>query len=113
MAKNAMMAKLEAYYETKYRDLFLRKMDTLLQMGQDAGNFAAHEVLGMGPGRAVAFNVAYRENYNRIARLTLEDAADDPEIWYTKAKIDEELEAIVGKGNLCPWDERYYGIKKD
>lgn len=111
--KNPMLAKLEAQMEIKYAILFQRKMDILLQMGQDAANFAAHDTLGMGPGRAVAFNVSYREHYNRIARLTVDDAADDPEIWYTKAKIDEELGSIVGPDNLAPWDERYYGKKEN
>ena len=47
--KNPMLAKLEAQIETKYAILFQRKMDILLQMGQDAANFAAHDTLGMGP----------------------------------------------------------------
>ena len=111
--ENAVLKRMKAELELKYAILFQRKMDILLQMGEDAANFAAHETLGMGPGRAVAFNVAYREHFNRIARLTVDDAEDDPEIWYTKAKIDEELGAIVGPERLVPWDERYYGKKEN
>lgn len=110
--KNNMVARLEAQIEAKYKAIFDQKMDILLQMGQDAGNFAAHDTLGMGPGRAKAYNVSYREHFNRIASLAVQDAADDPDIWYTKAKIDEELEAVVGPENFIPWDERYYGYKK-
>ena len=52
--KNNMVARLEAQIEAKYKAIFDQKMDILLQMGQDAGNFAAHDTLGMGPGRAKA-----------------------------------------------------------
>lgn len=102
---NAMIAKIEA----KYNALFHRRMDMLLQMGQDAGMIAAHETLGMGPGRAVQFCVAYREAMNGIARMVVDDQKDDEEFWYAKAKVDEQIRAIVGEDHFAPWDERYGG----
>ena len=102
-----MLAKLEAQYEAKYRALFQRKMDVLEQMCQDAAMIAAHDVLGMGAGRAVKFAVAFRETLNGMARATMEDAKDDNEVWYSVAKLDERLKAIVGEENFAPWEERY------
>jgi len=112
MAKNAMLARLEAQYEAKYATLFRRRMDSLLQMCQDAACIAAHNALGMGPGRAENFCSEYRLTINRMSDMTMTDAVGDPDIWYTKAKLDEELRAIVGPDKFVPWDERYYGKKK-
>ena len=104
---NPMLARLEAQLEAKYRMKFNTRMDLLLQMGQEAAQFAAHDELGMGPGRAVPFTVAYREALNWLANLVVEDAKSDKELWYAKAKIDERLLPIVGEENFAPWDERY------
>ena len=109
MAKgnNFMLSQLEAIYEAKYRDKFKAQMDMLLQMGQDAAQMAAHDELGMGPGRAVPFTVAYRNAMNWIAGMVVSDSKTDDEIWYAKAKIDERLKAIVGEENFAPWEDRY------
>lgn len=108
MAKNNKgLAILEAKYEAKYRHKFNTQMDMLLQMGQEAAQFAAHDELGMGPGRAVPFTVAYREAMNWIANLVVDDAKSDDELWFSKAKIDQRLKPIVGEENFVPWDERY------
>ena len=48
MKPNAMLSRIEAKYNAMFHD----KMDMLMQMGQDAAMMAAHDVLGMGPGRA-------------------------------------------------------------
>lgn len=111
MAKNAMLAKMEAKYEAKYAALFHRRMDTLLQMCQDAACIAAHNALGMGPGRAENFCAEYRLTINRMSEMALEDAKDDEDIWYTKEKLDEELRAIVGPDKFAPFEERYYQNK--
>lgn len=108
MAKpNAMLAKIEAKAEAKYNALFQLKMDMLMQMGQDAAMIAAHAVLQMGPGRAEAFCAAYIEAMNSMARMACDDQKDDPEFVYAKAKIDEQIRAIVGEKNFAPWEERY------
>ena len=73
MAKpNAMLAKIEATAEAKYNALFQLKMDMLMQMGQDAAMMAAHDVLGMGPGRAEKFCAAYIEAMNGMARMVVD-----------------------------------------
>lgn len=114
MAKpSPMLQKMEAQYEAKYAALFKRRMDTLLQMCQDAACIAAHKTLGMGPGRAENFCAELRLTINRMSSMALEDAEGDPDIWYTKAKLDEELRAIVGADKFAPFEERYYGKKEN
>lgn len=103
MKPNSMLAKIEA----KYNALFHRKMDMLMQMGQDAAMISAHEVLQLGPGRAKDFCMAYINAMNTMAHMVLEDQKDDKEFVYSKAKIDEQIAAIVGPENFQPWEERY------
>lgn len=103
MKPNSMLAKIEA----KYNALFHRKMDTIMQMGQDAAMIAAHDVLKLGPGRAKDFCVAYIEAMNSMARMVVDDQKDDKEFVYSKAKIDEKILSIVGPENFQPWEERY------
>lgn len=105
MKPNAMLSKIEA----KYKALFHLKIDMLMQMGQDAAMIAAHDVLQLGPGRAEAFCKAYIDTMNSMARMVCDDQKDDKEFVYSKAKIDEQIRAIVGESNFVPWEERYGG----
>ena len=107
--KNPMLSRIEAAAEAKYQALFHARMDMLMQMGQDAAMIAAHDVLKMGAGRAPGFCRAYIEAMNEMARLYVDDQRDDAEFVYAKAKIDEQIKAIVGEENFAPWEERYGG----
>lgn len=104
---NAMLARIEAAAEARYQLRFRKSLDMLLQMGQDAAMIAAHDVLQLGPGRAEAFCVAYREAINDMAHRMVDDQADDPDFVYAKAKIDEQIKAIVGPEKFAPWEVRY------
>lgn len=103
MKRNPMLAKIEAKYDARFR----ARMDMLLQMGQDAAIMAAHDTLGMGPGRAGNFLQAYIEAMNEMARMIVDDQQDDKEFIYAKAKIDGKIKAIVGEKNFIPWEERH------
>lgn len=103
MKPNPVISKIEE----KYNALFHRKMDNLMQMGQDAAMIAAHEVLRLGPGRAQEFCIAYIMAMNDMARMVVDDQKDDKEFVYAKAKIDEQIKSIVGPENFQPWEERY------
>lgn len=107
MKKGNVLTRMEDKIEAKYRKRFLSKMDILLQMAQDAAMIAANDVFSMGPVRAVKFGAAFRDAMNDMGRMVVEDAEDDSEAVYAKAKIDERLMAIVGAENFCPWEERY------
>lgn len=39
--------------------------------------------------------------------MIVDDSKDDVEFVYTKAKVDEQIKAIVGEENFAPWEERY------
>ena len=45
-----------------------------------------------------------------IARRVVDDQMDDPEFVYAKAKIDEQIRAIVGEDKFSPWEVRYGAI---
>lgn len=105
--KNPMLEKMEAKYKNHYERLFLAKMDMLMQMGQDAAMIAAHDVLKLGAGRAVAFARAYIKTMNEMAQMIVSDQHDDPDFVYAKEKIDRQIRAIVGEENFAPWEERY------
>ena len=104
---NPMIQKIEAKYQAFYAQLFQAKLDMAMQMVQDAACFAAHDVLKMGPGRAVDFCIAVREYTNEMVHLMRDDQEDDRDYIYTRAKIDDKLCRIVGKENFLPWEQRY------
>lgn len=104
---NPMLTRIEAKADAKYSALFRLKMRMLLQMGQDAAMIAAHDVLQLGPGRAEQYCAAYIETVNEMARMVCEDQENDDEFVYAKAKIDEQIRAIVGEDKFSPWEVRY------
>lgn len=104
---SSLLATIEAKAELKYSIAFHAKVGMLMQMGQDAAMIAANEVLQMGKGRAESFCVAYREAINEMARMVVDDAKDDKDFVYAKAKIDDKIRSIVGDDKFSPWEERY------
>jgi len=83
-----------------------------LSLGLDAAIIAAHEALGMGPGRAESFRQAYVTAMDELAGMFVDDAGKKPsegdrEIVYAKAKRDEIIRKIVGEANFVPFDLSY------
>ena len=105
---NAMLAKIEAAAEAKYRAAFLAKMSTLQQMCIDSAFLAASDVFRMGPGRCEAFGAAMTGYLHEMAQMMLDDAKDDPELAYTREKVDGRLRKICGE-KFEPWEARYEG----
>lgn len=103
---NAMLAKIEAEEEAKYRAAFLVKMSTLQQMCIDAAFLAAADVFHMGPGRCEAYGAAMTGYLHEMAQMMLDDAKGDPELAYTREKVDGRLRKICG-GKFEPWEARY------
>lgn len=56
----------------------------------------------------VTAHVFHRECWQDMAyaQMCVDDAADDPEIVYTKEKMDRALRAACGE-NIRPFEERY------
>ena len=80
-----------------------------LAIGQDSAMIAAHEVFGMGPKRAMAFDAAYKTAMNELAGLFVDDADEnhDATLTYAKAKRDELIRSIVGDELFVPFDQIY------
>lgn len=101
---------IEARKAQKERDE--RKTEICIQMCFDAATLAANEVLGLGKGRYLAFANAFRDKINGIGSLIHEDAKDDKDITYSRAKIDEAIKPIAGDA-FMEWDERYGDKRKE
>lgn len=69
----------------------------------DAALLAAHEVFGLGPGRAKKFYDTVRDELTDIFMLIMEDKKDDPELTYTFSVINRKIKAIMGDDYI---DER-------
>ncbi len=52
------------------------------------------------------FDKALSEVYDTYCKKIIDDSKDDPEIWYSKAKIDQEIQQYVGE-LFVPYDKRY------
>lgn len=91
------------------RQLVAEQTKARLSIGFDAAILAAHEALGMGPGRAAAFRDAYCAAMDELAGMFVDDADlnGDKQIVYAKAKRDEAIRRIVGDENFVPFDESY------
>ena len=80
-----------------------------MQWCADAAILAAHEVFNRKGEKLAEFGDAMARYANEISRLTLDDAKDDKDIEYTKAKVDKALKAILPENVFQSWDERYGG----
>lgn len=91
------------------RRLVAEQTRARVMMGFDAAIIAAHEVFGMGPGRAAAFANAYTEAIEQLAGMYVDDCDNngDKNIDYSKGKRDELIRGIVGEANFVPFDRAY------
>lgn len=83
-----------------------------LALAFDAAILAAHEVFGMGPGRAAAFRDAYMDAMEELAGMFIEDADKktgngDRDLAFAKTKRDEAIRKIVGDEMFVPFDRDY------
>lgn len=101
--QGSMMGRIERRRKLDYD----AQLDIALQLCQDAAMLAAHEVLGMGPGRAERFRQAYVKAVNDITGLWNTDGKDDPDLEWSIARLDEALKRIVGPEHFLPWEVRY------
>ena len=91
------------------RELVAEQTRARVMLGFDAALIAAHEVFGMGPGRAAAFATAYHEAMEELAGLYVDDCDQngDKRIEYAKSKRDEAIRKIVGEENFVEFDRAY------
>ena len=91
------------------RKLVAEQTQARIMLGFDAALIAAHEALGMGPGRAAAFSQAYHEAMEELAGLYVDDCDEngDRHLDYAKCKRDALIRRIVGDENFVPFDRAY------
>ena len=107
--KNALAAYMAAEIQTRVKQIVAEQTQARLSLAFDAAILAAHEVFGMGPGRAEAFRKAYVEAIEEMAGLFVDDADlhGDKKLEYAKAKRDEAIRRIVGEDNFVPFEISY------
>jgi len=91
------------------RKLVAEQTQARIMLGFDAALIAAHEALGMGPGRAAAFSQAYHEAMEELAGLYVDDCDEngDRHLDYAKGTRDALIRKIVGDENFVPFDRAY------
>lgn len=99
---NPMLAKIEARHREELR---AQRLFTIQQCA-DMLLIAANAAFGFGADRLNKLEETYYAVFKEYAELALEDGATDPDIIYTRAKLDQKLEEIMGS-NFRPWEERY------
>lgn len=77
-----------------------------LQQALDMAIITLHNEFQFGPKYNARFENAFRETFLEYAKMCVEDGSDDPEIIYTKEKVDRALRAACGDG-ILPFDKRY------
>lgn len=76
------------------------------QFCQDAGFVTNHIKFKFAEKRNADWGEKYLEVLNHFADLILTDDEDDPDLVYSKAKIDSLVKEAVGE-YFIPFDERY------
>lgn len=77
-----------------------------VQQCLDIAIIALHEEFQFGPKYSKRFEDAFLNAFLEYAEMCVSDGADDPEIVYTKEKLDRGLRAACGD-NIRSFDERY------
>lgn len=77
-----------------------------LQQALDMAMIALHDEFQFGPKYNARFQQAFMNTFLEYARMCVDDGSDDPEIVYTKEKVDRALRAACGD-DIKPWAERY------
>lgn len=81
-----------------------------IQWCADAAILAANEVFKRKGEKLVEFSNAFVKYAHEIAEMTTADAKDDRTLEYTKAKLDDRLQELLGD-DFVPYDERYSRLR--
>ena len=77
-----------------------------IQQCLDIAQIALNTDFGFGAERNAKFADAFHRTFIEYAKMCVEDGADDPEIIYTKEKLDRMMRCACGE-QTKPFDERY------
>lgn len=104
--KNRWLAQQQLKKAVEIRAAEERARSFTIQQCKDVMLLAAHDAFGFGEERLKRLSDAYDDTFVQYAEMVLSDAEEDREIWYSKGKVDRELEKVCGK-YFVPWEERY------
>ena len=76
-----------------------------LQQSLDMAMIALNLEFNFGPKYNERFEKKFLQVFLEYASMCVSDGEDDPEIEYTKAKVDKAL--TIARGEILPFDERY------
>lgn len=111
IVKHCFDSKTEANYWAAIVDRATKPVENFaLQFGQDAAILVLHDEFGFGQDRIEKFCLRFVDTLHEICDLLIRDEKDDPDLVYSKAKIDAKIKAACGR-NFAEWDVRY-GKKK-
>lgn len=77
-----------------------------VQQSLDMALIALHNEFHFGPKMCSRFEAAFLGTFTEYAKLCVDDGAADPDLVYTKEKVDRALRAACGD-DIRPFDERY------
>lgn len=77
-----------------------------VQQCLDVALIALHNEFRFGPKMNARFEAAFLDTFMAYAQMCVDDAVDDPEIAYTKEKMDRALRSACGD-NIRTFEERY------
>ena len=100
---NPMLARLDARHQAELR---AQRLFTIQQCA-DMMLIALNDAFGFGADRLHKLEEAYFAVFEEYAKMAIEDGRSDPDIEYTRAKVDAKLAQIMGEW-FRPWDERYH-----
>ena len=97
-----MLAKIQARHEM---ELAFQRRFTIQQCA-DMMLIAANAEFGFGADRLNRLEEVFFSVFVEYADMAIEDGKDDPDIVYTRDKLDRKLKQIMGP-HFRPWEERY------
>lgn len=77
-----------------------------IRQALDMALIALNEEFNFGPERNQRFEAAFWDAFMDYARMCVADGEDDPDIVYTKEKLDKRLRLAAGE-DYPAFDERY------
>lgn len=104
-----MARKVNAYLARQQlrHDIDMRaQREFTIQQCSDMMLIALNEAFGFGADRLKKMEEIYLAVFSEYVRMAIADGKDDPDIEYTRAKLDAKLQQIMGE-YFRPWEDRY------
>lgn len=104
--RNPFLAQLEA---KKIREMQVQRIIVRQEM-KDFAQIALNRAFGFGEVNQKKFSDALDQVCVDVAKMVLDDAKDDPDVWHSIDVTEKELKRICGK-YYVPRNIRYRGLE--